>query len=128
MTQKFDIAWPRKFFQRRRHEGIWLIDAVLLERKLGVDGKPTMQIVAKLASINEDRTDALDARERFWHDASSRLGRMTRLTDRDLDEIEALIAARIPKPSGPFGPPEKTVRPSAHPIRGPHQPVILRER
>jgi hypothetical protein len=31
------------------------------------------------------------AQEKFWHDASARLGRLFRLSDRDLDEIEALL-------------------------------------
>ena len=50
--------------------------------------------------------------EKFWADARARLGRMYWLTDRDLDEIEALLANAAP-----------TARPSAHPVRGPHQPL-----
>jgi hypothetical protein len=42
---------------------------------------------------------SIAAREKFWHDVSARLGRLYRLTDRDLDEIETCIAERVgPKP------------------------------
>jgi hypothetical protein len=97
---KFEIAWPRKFFQRRRNEGVWLLEATLLERKI-LDGKPRMQIVCRLATIDEEHvsTDgAVEIREAFWHAAQARLGRLYRLTDRDLDEIETQLAARVPKP------------------------------
>jgi hypothetical protein len=37
--------------------------------------------------------------EKFWADARARLGRLYRLSDRDLDEIESVIAERIgPRP------------------------------
>ena len=56
----------------------------------------------QLASIDEEHASpngSIAAREKFWHDASARLGRLYRLTDRDLDEIEACIAEKIgPKP------------------------------
>jgi hypothetical protein len=100
-----------------------LLEATLLERRL-LDGKPQMQIICKLAAIDEEHANengAIEAREKFWHDARARLGRLYRLTDRDLDEIEALLARRVPRPQ-PM-PPPATVRPSAHPIRGPHQPL-----
>jgi len=93
---KFDIAWPRKHVEWRRRE-TWRLEAVLLERRI-VDGKPSMQIICTLASINEDEAHAdgaIEAREKFWHDASARLGRLFRLSDRDIDEIEACLAQRI---------------------------------
>jgi hypothetical protein len=34
VNMKLDIAWPRRCFQRRRHQEIWLLEAILLERKL----------------------------------------------------------------------------------------------
>jgi hypothetical protein len=94
---KFDIAWPRRCFQRRQNEAVWLIEAVLLERKLLGD-KPSMQIVCKLAVIDESKTGDISAADKFWADASARLGRMSRLNDRDLDEIEAVLARRVPRP------------------------------
>src|SRR5690349_17149064 len=94
---KFDIAWPRRVFQRRRRGEVWLIEAVLLERKLLGD-KPSMQIVCRLACIDEAKTGDISAQDKFWHDVSARLGRMSRLSDRDLDEIEALLAKRVPRP------------------------------
>jgi hypothetical protein len=94
---RFDIAWPRKHLQWRRRDDVWLIEAVLLERRI-VNNKPQMQIVCRLASISEDEAHAdgaIEAREKFWHDASARLGRLFRLSDRDIDEIEACLAQRI---------------------------------
>jgi hypothetical protein len=103
MSRRFDIAWPRKVLQwRRRERGeVWMVEAVLLERRLCGD-KPAMQMICKLASIDEEHASpegAIAVRDAFWHAASARLGRLYRLTDRDLDEIEAVIAERIgPKP------------------------------
>jgi hypothetical protein len=95
---KFDIAWPRRYHEKRRQEySCWLTEAVLLERRL-LDGRPQMQLVCRLAAIDEDRIGDVEAQEKFWHDARARLGRLCRLTDRDLDGIEALLARRIVKP------------------------------
>jgi len=74
---------------------------VLCERRL-LDGVPSMQIVCKLASIAEEHANPdgpIIARDKFWHDASARLGRLSRLKDRDLDQIEQCISERIgPRP------------------------------
>ena len=94
--KRFDIAWHRRCVQRRYRQD-WLIEAILLERKL-LDGKPHMSIVARLACIIEDRTGDLDAQEKFWHDAAARLGRLSRLSDRDLDEIESVLMKRVERP------------------------------
>ena len=112
MSKRFDIAWPRKHLEWRRHSQaeVWLLEVVLLERRL-LNGKPQMQIICKLASIDEEHASpngSIAAREKFWHDASARLGRLYRLTDRDLDEIEACIAERV-------GPKPLSVRPQAKP-------------
>jgi hypothetical protein len=93
---KFDIAWPRRYLEQRKHS-TWLVEAVLLERRL-IAGQPRLQLVCRLACIDEDRTDELACCEKFWADARARLGRLYRLTDRDIDEIEALLAKRIAKP------------------------------
>jgi hypothetical protein len=93
---KFDIAWPRRYLERRNHP-IWLIEAILLERKLIVD-QPLLQLVCRLACIDEDRISEVDCREKFWADARARLGRLSRLDHHDRDEIEALLARRIKKP------------------------------
>jgi hypothetical protein len=67
-----------------------------------VGGRQQLQFVARLASINENEAHpdgAIEAREHFWHHAAQRLGRLFRLTDRDLDQIEACLAERIgPRP------------------------------
>ena len=52
MSERFDIAWPRRYLERRRHS-TWLVEAVLLERKL-IAGQPRMQLVCRLACIDED--------------------------------------------------------------------------
>jgi hypothetical protein len=49
------------------------------------------------------------------------LGKLRRLSQSDIWQIEILIAARIPKPMPAACP--LTVRPSANPIPGPHQPL-----
>jgi hypothetical protein len=100
----FQISWQRKHVQSRsrtRDYEQWFVEAHLIERKL-VDGRPQMQLVCRLASISEVHANsegAIAAREQFWSYAAARLGRLTRLSDRDLDEIEQLIARRVPKPS-----------------------------
>ena len=63
-------------------------------------------------ALDHPRPGEIAACEKFWADARARLGRLYWLTDRDLDEIEALLANAAP-----------TARPSAHPVRGPHQPL-----
>jgi hypothetical protein len=97
---EWKIAKDAKHLEWRRRE-TWRLEAVLLERRL-LNGKPAMQIVCALAAINEDEAHAdgaIEAREAFWHDAAARIGRLHRLTDRDLDEIEACLAKRIgPRP------------------------------
>jgi hypothetical protein len=101
----------------------------LYERRIGANGKPSMQFICKLSSIDEEQANpdgAIEARDHFWHAASARLGRLFRLTDRDLDEIEAAIADRIgPRPL-PTTEESPKVNRGAHPIRGPHQPITLR--
>jgi hypothetical protein len=56
VNMKLDIAWPRRCFQRRRHQEIWLLEAILLERKL-VGDRPSMQVVCRLGVIDESRTN-----------------------------------------------------------------------
>jgi hypothetical protein len=114
----FEVAWH---LGAQRSRGIirFELHAVLLQRVL-VAGKPALKCVAKLASISENDTQDEIARDRFWSSARRRLGRMSRLRDRDLDLIEAALAQKIAKPTLPS---PTVVRPSAHPIRGPHAPL-----
>jgi hypothetical protein len=97
---RFDIAWVRKHVEWRRRE-TWKVECVLLERRL-LHGKPSMQIICIIGAIDEEHASPdspVEAREAFWHDASARLGRLHRLTDHDLDEIEACLAKRVgPRP------------------------------
>ena len=48
----FAIAWSRRYLERCKHS-TWLVEAVLLERKL-IAGQPRMQLVCRLACIDED--------------------------------------------------------------------------
>jgi hypothetical protein len=101
---KFGVAWPRKHvaWKRQPRGELWIVEAVLLERRIGAQGQPCMQCICKLAGIDENEAHpngAIQARDAFWHHASARLGRLFRLNDHDLDEIEACIAERIgPRP------------------------------
>ena len=49
-------------------------------------------------ALDRPRAGELAACDKFWADARARLGRLYRLSDRDLDEIESLLTKRIPKP------------------------------
>jgi hypothetical protein len=59
-----------------------LCEHVLLE------GKPTLRIVCRIARVFEDRIDEASERDRFWHAARHRLGRLRRRS-RDVWQIEA---------------------------------------
>jgi hypothetical protein len=96
MSSRFDLAWPRKRLEWQRRE-TWMIEAVLLERVL-LAGQPQLKIVCRIAAIDEDLIDDPAARDPFWHSARARLGRLSRLQPRDCDEIERLLAKRVPKP------------------------------
>ena len=125
----FDICWNRRRFLEWRRDpenAPLLIEAILLERVL-LDGRPQFEIVARLAAIDEDRTDEAAARDLFWRDARRKLGKLRRLSPRDIWQIEILLAQRIPK-GAPA--PAVTIRPSANPVTGPHKPTqrVLRAR
>ena len=97
MSDKFSIAWNRAFRCHRRGNEVWEIEAILCERVV-LAGRPRLKIVCRVACIDEDRTGEVGPCEKFWHDARARLGRLYRLSDRDLDEIEALLARKVPRP------------------------------
>jgi hypothetical protein len=89
-----------------------------------IEGKPALRIIARLAKILEDELDNPASRDQFWCDACRKLGKLRRLNQRDIEAIETLIAKWIPKlmPDVPkIG--EVSVRPSANPVVGPHQPL-----
>jgi len=91
----------------------------LCERVL-LEGRSQMRIVVRLAGILEDEIDNPASRDTFWHDARHQLGKLRRLSQRDMWAIESLIGARIAKPVPTYAP---TVHRSANPIRGPYQPL-----
>ena len=101
------------------------IDALNPRRSGGnIEGRPALRIIARLAGILEDELDNPASRDKFWCDARRKLGKL-RLNQRDIEIIENLIAKKIPKPAATY---EPTVRPSAHPVTGPHAPIIVRAR
>jgi hypothetical protein len=119
----FEICWNRRRFlewRRNPENAPLLIEAILLERVL-LDGSPQLEIVARLAAIDEDRTDEAAARDLFWRDARRKLGKLRRLSPRDIWQVEILLAKRIPKPQKRM--PPQTVRASANSITGPHKPL-----
>jgi hypothetical protein len=128
----FEICWSRRRFlewRRNPENAPLLIEAILLERVL-LDGSPQLEIVTWLAAIDEDRTDEAAARDLFWRDARRKLGKLRRLSPRDIWQVEIMLAMRIPKPMAPSKIGECSVRPSANPVTGPHQPLrqVLRAR
>jgi hypothetical protein len=119
----FEICWNRRRFLEWRRDPEnepLLIEAILLERVL-LDGRPQLEIVARLAAIDEDRTDEAATRDLFWRDARRKLGKL-RLSPRDIWQVEIMLAMRIPKPQSRMPPQPSTVRPGAKFVTGPHQP------
>jgi hypothetical protein len=120
----FEIIWYERHPWRQR-PGKTLTEAVLLERKL-IGDRPMTQVVCRIAAIDANRINDPGEVDRFWHRVDKRLGRMFRLTARDRDEIETLIARTVPRPSAQTASTSTAWR--SYPITGPHQPVILRTR
>jgi len=121
----YEIAWHAAARGRAR-EVRFVLQASLLQRTL-VGRRPAYKTAANLAWIAENETTNPAARERFWSSCRERLGRMTRLDDRALDSIESQLALKVPKPEMiPTARPSPL--PSAHPVRGPHQPLCGRAR
>jgi hypothetical protein len=115
----FEIAWH--FSAKKLSRTVrFSTQCVLLERTL-IGGRPAFKTAACLASIGEDDINDEFARDKFWAIARKRLGKLTRLRDRDRSAIEDQIALKIPKPMPSAY--ALTARPSANPIRGPHQPL-----
>ena len=96
---EFEIAWNFRRLVRPQHrERAPLVqDAILLERVL-LEGRPALKIIFRVASVIEDRLNDTAQRDRFWSVARARLGKLHRLSPRDRDEIEEMIAQRIPMP------------------------------
>jgi len=123
-TPRFEICWNRRRFLEWRRDpenAPLLIEAILLERVL-LDGWPQLEIVARLAAIDEDRTDEAAARDLFWREARRNLGKLRRLSPRDIWQVEITLAKRIPMPQNRT-PQPSTVRPSANPVTGPLRPL-----
>jgi hypothetical protein len=70
---------------------VWAVECILLERTL-IEGKPALRIIARLAKILEGEIDNPASRDKFWHDARRKLGKLRRLDQRDIEAIATLIA------------------------------------
>ena len=122
----YDVAWNRSWLvwsKRSERAAPWAVECILFERTL-IEGKPALRFIARLAKILEDELDNPASRDQFWRDASRKLGKLRRLNQRDIEAIETLIAKWIPKPMPDVPKIGKvSVRPSANPVVGPHQPL-----
>ena len=63
-----------------------------------VEGRPTLKIICRVASVIEERLNDPAERDRFWHVAGARLSKLHRLSPRDRNKIAGMIAGRIPMP------------------------------
>jgi hypothetical protein len=68
-----------------------------LERVL-LEGRPRLRMIGRLAGILEDEIDSAHARDGFWRSARRKLGKLRRLTPRDIWQIEILRAKHVAKP------------------------------
>jgi hypothetical protein len=96
---EFEIAWNRRRLAgpHQKERTPLVQDAILLERVL-LEGRPALKIVCRVASVIEERLNDPAERDRFWHVAGARLSKLNRLSPRDREEIEGMIAGRIPMP------------------------------
>ena len=96
---EFSLAWNRRrlTWNRRSESAPWQLECILCERVL-LEGRPQLRIVGRLAGLLEDGLDNPASRDQFWNDARRKLGKLRRLTQRDILAIETMLARRIPKP------------------------------
>jgi hypothetical protein len=96
----FSVCWNRVRLECRKNteRTPWAQEAALCERVL-LEGKPTLQIVCRIARVFENRIGDPAERDRFGHAAAARLGKLHRLTVTDTGEIERMLAKRVPKPA-----------------------------
>ena len=96
---EFSLAWNRRrlTWNRRSESAPWQLECILCERVL-LEGRPQLRIVGRLAGLLEDELDNPASRDQFWNDARRKLGKLRRLTQRDILAIETMLAKRIPKP------------------------------
>jgi hypothetical protein len=85
-----------------------------------LEGRTQVRAVGRLAGILEDEIENPAHRDKFWHDARRKLGKLHRLNQRDIWQIELLLARKV-RPVSTH--PPATVRPSEHRIRGTHRPL-----
>jgi hypothetical protein len=90
----FSVCWNRVRLEWRNHpeRAPWAQEAVLCERVL-LEGKPTLKIVCRIARVIEDRIGETSERDRFWHSARARLGRLHRLSPRDRLQVSSSVLA-----------------------------------
>ena len=86
----FDVCWNRTWltWYRRSESAPLRLEAILCERTL-IEGKPALRIIARLARILENELDNPVSRDKFWCDARRKLGKLRRLSQSDIWQIEA---------------------------------------
>jgi hypothetical protein len=116
----FSVCWNRRRPVWRRHSerAPWQLEAILCERVL-LEGRPQLRIVARLAGILEDEIDSPASGDQFWHDARRKLGKLRRLSQRDIGQIEVMMAKKIPRAA-----PASPATTGANPVTGPHKPLL----
>ena len=94
----FDVCWNRTWltWYRRSESAPFRLEAILCERTL-IEGKPALRIIARLARILEEELENPASCDQFWRDARRKLGKLRRLDQRDIGQIETMLAKRIPK-------------------------------
>jgi hypothetical protein len=112
----YDLAWNRS---RLSEAAPWQLEADLCERVL-LEGHTQVRAVGRLAGILEDEIETPAHRDKFWHDARRKLGKLRRLNQRDIWQIELLLARKV-RPAWTHLP--ATVRPGERRIRRPHRPL-----
>jgi hypothetical protein len=76
---------------RTRKDRLCSLKQSLLERVL-LDGRPQLKSSRGLPAIDENRIDEAAARDLFWRDARRKLGKLRRLSPRDIWQVEILLA------------------------------------
>ena len=112
----YDLAWNRS---RLSEAAPWQLEADLCERVL-LEGHTQVRAVGRLAGTLEDEIENPAHRDKFGHDARRKLGKLRRLNQRDIWQIELLLARKV-RPAWTHLP--ATVRPGERRIRGPHRPL-----
>jgi hypothetical protein len=95
----YKIEWDRTRLQwtKRADLAPWSWQATLTQ-ETWLGGQRRTRVICAVARIIEERVDDPAEREHFWTAARRKLGRLTRLDDRDRWQIEAELKRKVPLP------------------------------